>query len=372
MRYFIIAGEASGDLHAANLMRALKEHDAAADFCFLGGDLMQAQGGHMVKHYRDMAFMGVLNVILNLRKALRNMRQCREAIVRHAPDIVILVDYPGFNLRIAKFIKKHCHSKVYYYIAPKLWAWKSWRIRSIRRYVDRMFTIFPFETAYFAHLGYTVEYVGNPTVDAVQTWRTTHPDIKKSEQPTIALLAGSRRQEIRGCLPKMIQAAQAFDNYKIVVAGAPGIQPAFYRRLLPDNIAVSFDHTYDIVAKATAAIVNSGTATLETALIGTPQVVVYHVNGGFLATILRKLLIKIPYISLVNLVGEDEVVKELVAQDFTVKKMQTALQLLLHDADYRRRMTEGYRRIARTLGHAGTAERTAALITQDLLVNTGK
>jgi lipid-A-disaccharide synthase len=318
MKYFIIAGEASGDLHASNLMRELRAVDSAAEFCFFGGDLMQAQGGFQVKHYREMAFMGFWAVIKNAKKVARNFRDCRKAMLHFCPVVLILVDYPSFNLRMARFAKEKLNIPVYYYISPKIWAWKEHRINNIKRYVDKMFTIFPFETAFYAKHNFSVEYVGNPTVDSVcmrpcqeQTFNEFISENQLPEKPIIALLAGSRKQEIAACLPRMIKAAEHFSEYQIVVAGAPGIDAEFYTSVSnSNNTTVLFDQTYQIVQNATVAIVNSGTATLETALIGTPQVVVYHVIFARLAYLIKNLLIKVKFFSLVNLIAEKEVVKE--------------------------------------------------------------
>jgi lipid-A-disaccharide synthase len=274
MRYFIIAGEASGDLHASNLMRELKKQDSNAEFCFLGGDFMQLQGGTMIIHYREMAFMGFVAVVQNARKIFKNMTDCKQAILDFKPDIVILVDYPSFNLRIAQFVKEKLNTRVYYYISPKIWAWKENRIHKIKRYIDRMFTIFPFETEFYARHQFAVEYVGNPTVDSVfqrpnqqQTFEEFCSNNTLPAKPIIALLAGSRKQEISNCLPRMLKAATQFENYQTLVSAAPGIEPDFYLQYI-DKKQLIFGQTYELVAHAKAAIVNSGTATLETALIG--------------------------------------------------------------------------------------------------------
>ncbi len=361
MRYFLIAGEASGDLHGANLMQALRNQDAEAEFVFLGGDRMKAVGGQQVKDYREMAFMGIVNVVRNLDKVMRNFRDCEEALLETRPDVVILIDYPSFNLRVAKWVKAHLNIPVYFYIAPKLWAWKSWRIKSIKKYIDEMFTIFPFETQYFASKGYPVHYVGNPIVDAVEQYRehrTPH-----SVQPTIALLAGSRRQEIKGCLLTMVEAARQFPEYHLVVTMAPAIDESFYREILTDHPDIMLTrNTYEAVETATAAVVNSGTATLETALLRTPQVIVYHVIGGRFASLLRRLLIKIPYISLVNLISERETAKELIAHHFTKENIARELKQILYNPTAREQMLSDYDEIAEKLGGTGTAERASKAI----------
>ncbi|MDR0831243.1 MAG: lipid-A-disaccharide synthase [Prevotellaceae bacterium] len=367
MKYFFLAGEASGDLHGAALMRELKSIDADADFCFLGGDLMLAQGGKMVRHYREMAFMGVVNVLLNLNKVAENLKICTKAINDYKPDVLILIDYPGFNIRIAKYVKKNLQIPVYYYIMPKLWAWKSYRIKSIKRYVDKAFTIFPFETQYFHNLGFEVNYVGNPTVDSVEDF-LQKADNKpfKSEKPVVALLAGSRKQEIKGCLKIMSSMADYFPDFQFVATAAPNIDEAFYRKFLPPNIELIKDNTYSVVKNSFAAVVNSGTATLETALLGTPQVIVYHVFGWRFAAILRKLLIHIPYISLVNLVGEKEVVKELIMHHFTPENLKIELAKILYDNDLRKQILADYQNIRQTLGEKGTAKRAAKMINEQL------
>jgi lipid-A-disaccharide synthase len=370
MRYFIIAGEASGDLHASNLMRELKKQDSNAEFCFLGGDLMQAQGGKIVKHYRDMAFMGFLAVVLNAKTVLRNLDDCKKAIVDFKPDVVILVDYPSFNLRIARFVKENGNTPIYYYISPKIWAWKEYRIKEIKQYIDKMFTIFPFETEFYARHNYPVEFVGNPTVDSIvnrpnqhQTFSEFTSNNNLSEKPIIALLAGSRKQEISACLPRMVSAANQFKDYQPVISGAPGIEAAFYHAVLKsEKVKVVFGQTYELLQQSKAAIVNSGTATLETALIGTPQVVVYHQVLGRLAYWLKDIVIKVKYISLVNLIARKEVVKELIAHLFTVENMAKELNLLLNNETYRQTLISEYLKIKKELGEAGAAERTAKSI----------
>lgn len=370
MRYFIIAGEASGDLHASNLMRELLRMDSTAEFCFLGGDLMQAQGGTMIKHYRQMAFMGFVAVLKNARTVLKNMSDCKQALVGFKPDVLILVDYPSFNLRMARFAKEKLNIPVYYYISPKIWAWKEFRIKQIKRYVDKMFTIFPFETAFYAKHQYSVEYVGNPIVDSVftrpnqqQTFEEFCIQNNLTYKPIIALLAGSRKQEIAACLPRMINACLRFTDYQIIIAGAPGINPDFYHSILNrNNVPIIFGKTYDLLQQSKVAIVNSGTATLETALIGIPQVVVYHVAMGRLAYWLKTVVIKVKYISLVNLVAEKEVVKELIAHQFTAGNVSLEIEKLLHDEEYRIKMLNEYAELKMSLGEIGAAERTAKKI----------
>jgi len=367
MRYFIIAGEASGDLHASNLMRELRIEDTQAEFCFLGGDLMQAQGGKMIKHYRDMAFMGIVAVLKNARTVLKNLSDCKQAITDFQPDVLILVDYPSFNLRMARFVKENMNTKVYYYISPKLWAWKEYRIKEIKRYVDKMFTIFPFETAFYAKHNYDVEYVGNPTVDSVctrphqdQSFADFCAENKLPTKPIIAILAGSRKQEIVGCLPRMVDAGLRFPDYQVIIAGAPGIEADLYNSVLKSrDVSVVFGKTYELLQQSKAAVVNSGTATLETALVETPEVVVYHVPLGRIGYFVKEMVVRVKFVSLVNIVAEKLIVKELLAHLFTVKNIAAELDLILNSTTYRQTMLQNYSIIKKALGEPGTAERAA-------------
>ncbi|MDR2854109.1 MAG: lipid-A-disaccharide synthase [Prevotellaceae bacterium] len=375
MKYFLIVGEASGDLHASNLMRELKIADAEADFRYCGGDLMSAEGGQLVIHYRQMAFMGIVNVLKNARTVLGNLKLCKQQIVDYQPDVIILVDYPSFNLRIAEFAKKNLpKTPVFYYISPKIWAWKEFRIKAIKRYIDKMYTILPFETDFYKKHDFAVEYVGNPSVDAVSNWKQDfykekdfceHYDLP--QQPIIAVLAGSRKQEIKNCLPKMVEAASHFTEFQIVVAGAPGIESDFYQKILPQKkYSVIFNNTYELLSHARVAIVNSGTATLETALLNVPQVVVYHVFGGKIANWLKKHVLKVQYVSLVNLIAEKEIVKELVAHDFTTNNVKSQLPQLLFDNNFRKKMQVEYHNIHQKLGTTGAAKRAAEKIVATL------
>ncbi|MDR3652053.1 MAG: lipid-A-disaccharide synthase [Paludibacter sp.] len=367
MKYFIIAGEASGDLHASNLMCELKKTDSEAEFCFLGGDLMQAQGGTMIKHYRQMAFMGIIAVLKNARTVLKNLSDCKKAIVDFQPDVLILVDYPSFNLRIARFVKENLKTKIIYYISPKIWAWKEYRIKEIKRYVDKMYTIFPFETAFYALHLYKVKYIGNPTVDSVcmrpnqnQTFNEFCTENNLPDKPIIAILAGSRKQEIKGCLPRMVEAGLLFHEYQVVIAGAPGIDMELYGSVLKGkNVSVVFNQTYELLQQAKAAVVNSGTATLETAIIGTPQVVVYHVPFGKLGYFVKDIVVHVKFVSLVNIVAEKQVVKELLAHLFTVKNIVKELELILNNESYRQIMLNEYSKIKTSLGEPGAATRAA-------------
>lgn len=370
MRYFLIAGEASGDLHASNLMREIKKNDHKAKFMCLGGDLMVAEGGELVKHYREMAFMGFIPVLLNLRKIFRNLADCKKAIHAFEPDVVILIDYPGFNLRIAKYLKKNTVIPVVYYIPPKIWAWKEQRINEIKKYVDKVLTIFPFETAFYKKHNYEVEYVGNPSVDSVanrplqqQSFESFCTKNKLYPKPVIALLPGSRKQEITSCLPRMVEAAAGFSDFQVLIAGAPGIDASFYTSVIPGlKFEVIFGQTYEMVSHASAAIVNSGTATLETALIGTPQVVVYHVPFGRLGYWIKDHFLKVKYISLVNLISEKETVKELIAHLFTVNKITEELNNIIYNQEYRDSMLDSYSLVKAILGPAGTARNAAQKI----------
>ena len=371
MKYYLIAGEASGDLHASNLMRALKAADAQADFRFLGGDLMQQVGGTLVKHYREMAFMGFIPVLMNLRTILRNMELCKEDIRNYRPDVVILVDYPGFNLKIAQYVKTQLHLPVHYYISPKIWAWKQYRIKAFRKYVDHIYSILPFEPAFFRKLNYEVDYVGNPSVDSVTAYRKNHPIDRMSfyrmnrleEKPIIALLAGSRRQEIKDNLPVMLRVAARHPEYQAVIGGAPGIEPDYYAPYLQSYDAhLVFGQTYPLLSHSRVALVTSGTATLETALFRVPQVVCYKVIGGKLANFVFEHFFHTPYISLVNLIAGREVVQELFGARFSEEQIEAELSWILHDTDYRSAMLQGYDDIIRELGSAGASARTASLI----------
>ena len=368
MKYYLIVGEASGDLHASHLMAALKEEDPRAEFRFFGGDMMAAVGGTMVKHYKELAYMGFIPVLLHLRTLFANMKRCKEDIVAWSPDVVILVDYPGFNLDIAKFVHAKTKIPVYYYISPKIWAWKEYRIKNIRRDVDELFSILPFEVEFFEGHQYPIHYVGNPTVDEVTAFKAANPetfadfisDNELADKPIIALLAGSRKQEIKDNLPDMIRAASAFPDYQLVLAAAPGISPEYYAEFVKGtNLQVIFGRTYRLLQQADVALVTSGTATLETALFRVPQAVCYHTPVGKLVSFLRKHILKVKFISLVNLIAGREVVKELVADTMTVENMRNELKRLLFQEDYRRKMLDGYEEMARLLGPAGAPRHAA-------------
>lgn len=370
MKYYLIVGEASGDLHASNLMHALKQEDSEAEFRYFGGDLMAVAGGTRVKHYKELAYMGFIPVLLHLRTIFRNMKECKQDIVRWMPDVVILVDYPGFNLKIAEYLKKHTQIPVYYYISPKIWAWKEYRIKNIKRDVDELFSILPFEIDFFAGHQYPVHYVGNPCVDAVDSYRKEHSEELKQfivdndlpEKPVIALLAGSRKQEIKDNLHIMLEAAAPFTkDYQLVLAGAPGMDPAYYTNYIGKDIPVKiiFGQTYRLLQQSAAALVTSGTATLETALFRVPQVVCYYTPVGKFIAFLRRHILKVKFISLVNLVANKEVVRELVADTMTVQNVRSELDAILYNKEYRNRMLQEYDRIIQILGPAGASGEAA-------------
>lgn len=372
MKYYLIAGEASGDLHASNLMRALQSRDAHAQFRFFGGDLMQAVGGTLVKHYCELAYMGFVQVALHAGTIMRGMRQCKEDIVAWAPDVVILVDYPGFNLSIAKYVKNHTQIPVYYYISPKIWAWKEYRIKDIRNYVDELFSILPFEVPYFAGHNYPIHYVGNPCVDAVAEFKKHYAETREAfcsrhglrpELPIVALLAGSRKQEIRDNLPIMLAATKHFKGFQWVIAGAPGIDKEMYEEFRTKNSelpSIVFSETYALLTHSYAAMVTSGTATLETALFRVPQVVCYYMKCGKIVSWLRRLVLKVKYISLVNLVANFALVRELVADEMCEENLRASLEQILLDNLYRKRMLEEYdRMVLAPLGEPGASEHAA-------------
>lgn len=380
MKYYLIAGEASGDLHASHLMWALKEIDKETDFRFFGGDLMSDVGGTRVRHYRDLAYMGVIPVLLHLPTILKNMKFCKQDILTWQPDCVILIDYPGFNLKIAEYVKSRTNIPVYYYISPKIWAWKEYRIKNIRRDIDELFSILPFEVDFFEKKHhYPIHYVGNPTADEIREWKeesgmrnenTSTADISPSTfrfppstKKIIALLAGSRRQEIKDNLPTMIEAVKPYmKDYRVVLAGAPSIDPAYYEPFLAESgVEVVHGQTYDLLSKAHAALVTSGTATLETALFNVPQVVCYKLPLPKIARIVRRYLIKVPYISLVNLIADREVVTELLADTFTVSHIRHELDRILSGPD-RERMLEGYAEVSRRLGDLKAPDNAARLM----------
>ena len=406
MKFYLIAGEASGDLHASHLMQSLKNLDADAQFRFFGGDLMSAAGGTCVRHYRDLAYMGFIPVLLHLPVILRNMRMCKADILSWQPDCVILVDYPGFNLKIAKFVKSRTNIPVYYYISPKIWAWKEYRIKNIKRDVDELFSILPFEVDFFeGKHHYPIHYVGNPTAAEVKSYLEESGKRKEEREysaadnaavnnqennqgtnhisfhsplssfhsnpsfhsKVIALLAGSRQQEIKDNLPAMLEAVKPYENdYQIILAGAPGIEAGYYQQFIEGRkVQVVYNQTYDLLSKAHAALVTSGTATLETALFRVPQVVCYETPLPTIIGWLRKRVLKVKYISLVNLIVDAEVVKELVADSFSVKNIRAELEKIL-DGPARQQMLDGYTEVNRRLGDQVAPDNAARLIMEKL------
>lgn len=374
----MIVGEASGDLHASRLMRSLRQYDAKAEFRFFGGDLMKAEGGTLVRHYRDLAYMGFIPVLLHLPTIFKNMSFCKRDIVKWKADVVILVDYPGFNLDIAKFLHKNTSIPVYYYISPKIWAWKEWRVKSIKRDVSEMFSILPFEVAFYERRHhYPIHYVGNPTAEEVRTFKDGYSETKEEfcrrnglepSKPIIALLAGSRKQEIKDNLPAMLASVKAVAaDYQCVLACAPSIDDSYYRKVIGQgSVLMVHDDTYPLLAHSTAALVTSGTATLETALFDVPQVVCYEtplpkiIRWGF------NHVIKCDYISLVNLVADKEVVPELFADRFSVDNIKRHLLALLPGTADREKMLAGYEIVRQRLGKESAPD-NAARVMVDLL-----
>jgi lipid-A-disaccharide synthase len=351
-------------------MKSLKQIDKEADFRFFGGDLMQAEGGVLVKHYRDLAYMGFLPVLLNLKTILNNLRFCKNDISAYHPDVVILIDYPGFNIKIAQFIKEQTTIPVVYYISPKIWAWKEWRIKAIRKYVDRMLCIFPFEVSFYNKHNYPVVYVGNPTVDSIagrknagETFEAFTRRNRLSEKPIIALLPGSRKQEIKDNLPTMLTSASIFTDFQLVIGGAPGIRPDYYQSFLKDHPAVIlFDQTYDLLQQSKAALVTSGTATLETALLRVPQAVCYKTPLKHLSGFLWRHFFKVKYISLVNLIADRQVIRELYNESFSEKNIRNELTDLLYNESCIQSMQTGYSEVIDRLGEAGASDRAAEAI----------
>jgi len=363
MKYYLVAGEASGDLHGANLMKALKVQDKQAEFRFFGGDLMQAEGGTIVKNYADMAFMGFIEVALNLREIFKNIKTCREDIADWQPDVLILIDFPGFNLRIAEFAKTN-GILVCYYISPKVWAWNQKRVLKIKRVVDHLFCILPFEVDFYKKWGMEVDYVGNPLLDAVAAFKPDEDVLKKhqlSGKKIIALLPGSRRQEISRLLPEMLSVTAQFPDHQFVIAGAPSFKKEYYDQFLQQkNIPLVFNATYDLLSHADAAVVASGTAILETALFNVPEVLVYR--GHPISIGIAKALVKIKFIGLVNLIMDKTVIKELIQEDCSPKNIAAELDKILNNKTYRREMLANYDKLDEKMGKPGASARTASLI----------
>lgn len=384
MKYYIIVGEASGDLHASRLMRSLRKVDSKADFRFFGGDLMSEAGGTRVKHYRELAYMGFVPVLLHLRTIFKNMALCKQDIVEWKPDVVILVDYPGFNLDIAKFLHANTSIPVYYYISPKIWAWKEYRIKNIKRDISEMFSILPFEVQFYeGKHHFPIHYVGNPTADEVTEFKASYTETfedfcrknsLQADKPVIALLAGSRRQEIKDNLPAMLEAASRYaDKYQLVVAGAPSIPHEYYTKFISGHdVSIVYDQTYPLLAHSCAALVTSGTATLETALFGVPQVVCYETPIPKVIAFLRKHLIKVRYISLVNLIADKSVVTELVADTFSVENIAGELGRLLPGKPARTAMLDGYAEVKKRLGKENAPDNAANIMVKLLSGKPGQ
>ncbi len=390
MKYYLIAGEASGDLHASHLMKALQQKDPQAEFRFFGGDLMAAVGGTQVKHYRDLAYMGFIPVLLHLPTILRNMKMCKEDICQWQPDVVILVDYPGFNLKIAEYVKSQTNIPVFYYIAPKIWAWKEYRIKNIKRDVDELFSILPFEIDFFEKKHhYPIHYVGNPTAQEVRAFlkgsdngdgsptgrsvalqsddpcrKATVITQNRPHNPVIALLAGSRKQEIKDNLPAMIQATRHLaDRYDIVLAGAPSIEREYYEQFLTgSSVRLVMNETYPLLSQATAALVTSGTATLETCMFRVPQVVCYETPLPRLIGFLKRHILHVRWVSLVNLIANREVVPELVAETFSIDNIRHELEAILPGGDKRQQMLADYEDVHRRLGESDAPDRAAEIM----------
>ncbi|HJP63915.1 MAG TPA: lipid-A-disaccharide synthase [Mucilaginibacter sp.] len=363
MKYYLVAGEASGDLHGANLMKALKEKDSQAEFRFYGGDKMQAEGGELVKHYAEMAFMGFIEVVINLRTISKNLAACRTDIAAWQPDVLVLIDFPGFNLRIAEFAKSK-GILVCYYISPKVWAWNQKRVLKIKRIVDHLFCILPFEVNFYKGWGMEVDYVGNPLLDAMAEFKPD-PDFRKTHQlndkKIIALLPGSRKQEISRLLPDMVAVAEKWPDHEFVIAGAPSFNAEYYGQYLKGaSLKLVFDATYDLLTNAHAAIVASGTATLETALFNVPQVVAY--KGASISIAIARMLVKIKFISLVNLIMDKLVVKELIQQDCNPQQINSELALIVESGPDRTKMLNDYQKLHEKMGKPGASARTAELI----------
>ena len=376
MKYYLIVGEASGDLHASRLMQSLMQYDPAAEFRFLGGDLMQRVGGTRVKHYRELAYMGFVPVLLHLPTIFKNMKMCKEDIVHWQPDVVILIDYPGFNLSIAKYVKKNTNIPVFYYISPKIWAWKEWRIKAIKRDVKEMFSILPFEIPFYEKKHhYKIHYVGNPTKEEIDNFQHVYTESKDefcqrnnlSSKPIIAILAGSRKQEIKDNLPSMLEAARHFEDYQMVIAAAPSIEKSYYKKYLGDSEAKMVElQTYELLTHSTAALVTSGTATLETALLNVPQVVCYETPVPKLIRFAFKHIIKVRFISLVNLIADKEIVQELLADRFSIYNIANELYRILPGQPARERMLADYQIVREHLGDAVAPDNAARIMVEKL------
>ena len=371
MKYYIIAGEASGDLHGSNLMKALKKDDPEAQFRIWGGDRMQSQGGELVQHYKNVAFMGFLEVIINLRTILKNIAFCKKDITAYQPDAVILIDYPGFNLRIADFVK-NAGIKTFYYISPQVWAWKQSRVHKIMDSVDQLFVILPFEKDFYKKYNYDVDFVGHPLLDAISDYNANKISEEEfsarhslQKKKIVALLPGSRKQEIQVMLPEMLSIIDYYPDHQFVIAGISNFGKSFYEKMVGSkNVALIYDQTYELLQYADAALVTSGTATLETALFGVPEVVCY--KGSKVSFMIAKQLVKVDYISLVNLVMEKEVVKELIQQEMNSKNIKEELDKILSDSNNRTGILKDYQLLKEKLGGEGASKKTSNLLLKTL------
>jgi len=367
LKYYIISGEASGDLHGANLMKEIFSIDTNADIHFWGGNLMSEQGGTLIKHYKDLAFMGFLEVVLNLRTIMRNIKFCKQNILDFNPDIVIFIDYPGFNLRIAEFAKNN-NFKTFYYISPQIWAWKEGRIKSIKKYIDKMFVILPFEKSFYKKHNFNVDFVGHPLLDAIEnnfkTNFTSSEFINKNnlcDKPIISLLPGSRTQEIKAKLPIMLSVVKYYPNYQFVIAGAPALNEEYYKQFITEkNVKIVYNKTYDLLKLSDAALVTSGTATLEAALFEVPEVVCY--KSSEISYQIAKRIVKIKYISLVNLIMDKEIVKELIQHNLTEQNLKNELDKILTDAEHIKNLRQNYKNLKQKLGGGGASKKVAELM----------
>ena len=373
MKYFIIAGEKSGDLHGSNLIRGLIAADPDAEIVCWGGENMEAAGGKLLMHYKRLAFMGFVTVALNLRAIFRNMRTCRTQITEFAPDVLILIDFPGFNLRMAQFAKT-LNLKVFYYISPKFWAWNESRVKKVKKFVDRMFIIFPFEVEFYRKHGIEVQYFGNPLVDEIEKWKKLNADglpggetPAGDSSPLIVLLAGSRKHEVEHILPQMVKASEKFPGYRFVLAGVGTIPSGLYSRIIGNhNIEVVYDRTYELFSRAEAALVKSGTSTLEAALLGVPQVVCY--SGDLISMVIAWAVIRVKYISLVNLIMDRETVKELLQYENNPSRIAEELRKILKGGSSREDILNGYRELKAKLGPEGASQRVAAEIVRQIKI----
>lgn len=372
MKYYLVAGEASGDLHGSNLMKEIAGIDENAEFRYFGGDLMQAVGGNLVKHYREMAFMGFVDVVLNMKTIGRNMNLCKADLLAYRPDVLILIDYPGFNLRIAEFAKQN-NIKVFYYISPKIWAWKEYRVKKIKQVVDRMFTIFPFETGFYRKHNLEVEYVGNPTLDSIADFRknalTRNEFIQKNgleNRPVVALLAGSRVHEIKYLLPMMVRIAEHFNEFQFIIAGVKTIEKSLYDKYIQNKpVKLIFGQTYDILNNSHAALVASGTATLETALFNVPQTVIYKMEGGWLVDVIfRNFVLKPIGASLPNIILNKVFIQEFIQVKMTFKNVSSEMKKILYNENYRKTILTDYQLLKEILGEPGCSKRAAQKIVE--------